>query len=499
MAAKSRINLNAIMKITGLLMVIEGLFMLSSLGFSAWYDPDCLDHLRLFDPAHDFLPLLVSGSGIGLVGLILWSFNKKLDQNSIGKREGYIIVSLTWVIISFFGAIPFILSGVTTSYTDAFFETMSGFTTTGATIFTDIEALPKGILFWRSMTHWIGGMGIIVLSLAILPILGIGGMQLFVAEVPGLTPDKLHPRITQTAKRLWIIYVVLTLVQTLLLMLGGMNLFESLCHAFGTMATGGFGTRNDSIAGFSPYIQYVIIVFMYLAGISFTLHYFTIKRQFSKVLRNEELRLYTLLLITATVIIAAALFYTQHLGPGKAFRDALFQVVSIVTTTGFITSDYLLWPFFTWLLLFLLMFTGGCAGSTGGGIKIVRIILLFKNSRMELKRIIHPQAMLPVRLNGKSISQQIIFNVLAFFLIYIIIFAFGSLVMSAMGMEFESAVGAVAASLGNIGPGLGTVGPVLNYSTVPMAGKWVLAFLMLLGRLELFTVLILFSASFWKK
>jgi trk system potassium uptake protein TrkH len=376
---------------------------------------------------------------------------------------------------------------------------MSGFTTTGATIFTDIEALPKGILFWRSMTHWIGGMGIIVLSLAILPILGIGGMQLFVAEVPGLTPDKLHPRITQTAKRLWIIYVVLTLVQTLLLMLGGMNLFESLCHAFGTMATGGFGTRNDSIAGFSPYIQYVIIVFMYLAGISFTLHYFTIKRQFSKVLRNEELRLYTLLLITATVIIAAALFYTQHLGPGKAFRDALFQVVSIVTTTGFITSDYLLWPFFTWLLLFLLMFTGGCAGSTGGGIKIVRIILLFKNSRMELKRIIHPQAMLPVRLNGKSISQQIIFNVLAFFLIYIIIFAFGSLVMSAMGMEFESAVGAVAASLGNIGPGLGTVGPVLNYSTVPMAGKWVLAFLMLLGRLELFTVLILFSASFWKK
>ncbi|GAP43908.1 Trk-type K+ transport system, membrane component [Lentimicrobium saccharophilum] len=499
MAAKSRINLNAIMKITGLLMVIEGLFMLSSLGFSAWYDPYCLDHLRLFDPAHDFLPLLVSGSGIGLVGLILWSFNKKLDQNSIGKREGYIIVSLTWVIISFFGAIPFILSGVTTSYTDAFFETMSGFTTTGATIFTDIEALPKGILFWRSMTHWIGGMGIIVLSLAILPILGIGGMQLFVAEVPGLTPDKLHPRITQTAKRLWIIYVALTLVQTILLMLGGMNLFESLCHAFGTMATGGFGTRNDSIAGFSPYIQYVIIIFMYLAGISFTLHYFTIKRQFSKVFRNEELRVYTMLLITATVIIAAALFYTQHLGPGKAFRDALFQVVSIVTTTGFITSDYLLWPFFTWLLLFLLMFTGGCAGSTGGGIKIVRIILLFKNSRMELKRIVHPQALLPVRLNGKSISQQIIFNVLAFFLIYIIIFAFGSLVMSAMGMEFESAVGAVAASLGNIGPGLGTVGPVLNYSTVPMAGKWVLAFLMLLGRLELFTVLILFSASFWKK
>ena len=495
----TRINFSAILKIMGILLIIEGVFMLSSLGFSAWYDPDSLTHLRLFDPVHDFLPLLVSGLGISLIGILLWVTNKELDQNSIGKREGYIVVSMAWVIISLFGAIPFMLSGVTDNYTDAFFETISGFTTTGSTIFKDIEAIPKGILFWRSMTHWIGGMGIIVLSLAILPILGIGGMQLFIAEVPGVTPDKLHPRITQTAKQLWYIYVVLTFVQTILLALGGMNLFDSLCHAFGTMATGGFSTKNDSVAGFSPYIQYVIIAFMAIAGISFTLHYFALKGQFKKVISNEELKLYLLIILVSTVLIAGGLIFINGIRTEKAFRDSLFHVVSIITTTGFISDNYLLWPYFTWFLLFLLMFTGGCAGSTGGGIKIVRILLLFKNSSMELKRIVHPQAILPVRLNGKAISQNIIFNVLAFFLIYIIIFVLGSLIMTMLGLEFESAVGSVASSLGNIGPGLGIVGPVENYSAIPVAGKWFLSFFMLLGRLELFTVLILFSASFWRK
>lgn len=495
----TRINFSAILKIMGILLIIEGVFMLSSLGFSAWYDPDSLTHLRLFDPVHDFLPLLVSGLGISLIGILLWVTNKELDQNSIGKREGYIVVSMAWVIISLFGAIPFMLSGVTDNYTDAFFETISGFTTTGSTIFKDIEAIPKGILFWRSMTHWIGGMGIIVLSLAILPILGIGGMQLFIAEVPGVTPDKLHPRITQTAKQLWYIYVALTLIQTILLALGGMNLFDSLCHAFGTMATGGFSTKNDSVAGFSPYIQYVIILFMAIAGISFTLHYFALKGQFKKVIKNEELKLYLMIILVSTVLIAGGLIFISGIRTEKAFRDSLFHVVSIITTTGFISDNYLLWPYFTWFLLFLLMFTGGCAGSTGGGIKIVRILLLFKNSSMELKRIVHPQAILPVRLNGKAISQNIIFNVLAFFVIYIIIFVLGSLIMTMMGLEFESAVGSVASSLGNIGPGLGITGPVENYSVIPVAGKWFLSFCMLLGRLELFTVLILFSASFWKR
>lgn len=499
MAGLKKINFNAISKITGMLLLIEGFFMLTSLIFSVWYNPVSSENLVFFSPANDFLPILASGLFIGILGLILWLSNDSLNQNSIGKREGYIIVVFTWIIISLFGALPYVLSGVTHSYTNAFFETMSGFTTTGSTIFSDIEALPKGILFWRSMTHWIGGMGIIVLTLAVLPILGIGGMQLFVAEVPGVTPDKLHPRITQTAKRLWMIYVALTLVQTLLLSLGGMSLFDALCHAFGTMATGGFSTKNDSVAGFSPYIQYVIILFMYLAGISFTLHYFILKKQFSKVFHNEELRHYTQILVVSTIFIAITLIVVDHMPARESIRHSLFQVVSIVTTTGYITSDYLIWPFSTWMLLFLLMFTGGCAGSTGGGIKIVRIILMFKNSLLELKRIVHPNAILPVRLNGKAISQQIIFNVLAFFLIYILIFAFGSLIMSFLGLDFESAVGSVAASLGNIGPGLGVVGPVLNYGVLPDPAKWLLAFIMLLGRLELFTVLILFSPSFWKK
>lgn len=498
MAGSNKINLKAIVKISGLLMVIEGIFMLSCLGFSIWYDRDFLANLSLFNPSHDFLPLLISGTGILTIGSILWLFTRKLDQNSIGKREGYIVVSLAWLIISVFGAIPFMLSGVTQSYTDAFFETMSGFTTTGASIFTDIESIPKGILFWRSLTHWIGGMGIIVLSLAVLPVLGIGGMQLFMAEVPGITPDKLHPRITQTAQRLWGIYVLLTFILTLLLIFGGMNLFDALCHAFGTMATGGFSTKNDSVAGFSPYIQYVIIIFMFLAGVNFTLHYFALKGKFRRIIANEELRHYFFVVIISTAIIASALYILQGLPAEKSFRDSLFQVVSIVTTTGFVSADYLLWPFFAWFLIFLLMFTGGCAGSTGGGIKMVRILLLFKNSLLELKRLIHPLAIIPVRLNGKSVPQNIIFNVLAFFLIYIIIFSFGSLALTFLGLEFESAVGATAACLGNIGPGLGIVGPVLNFGIVPDAGKWLLSLLMLLGRLELFTVLILFSSSFWK-
>ncbi|HPG32458.1 MAG TPA: potassium transporter TrkG, partial [Lentimicrobium sp.] len=346
MANPGKINLRAIVKVTGLLMVIEGLFMLSCLGFSIWYDRDFANNLSFFNPNHDFLPLLVSGSGISIIGLLLWIANKRLEQNSIGKREGYIIVSFSWIIISLFGAIPFLISGVAQNYTDAFFETMSGFTTTGASIFTDIESIPKGILFWRSLTHWIGGMGIIVLSLAILPILGIGGMQLFVAEVPGITPDKLHPRIKQTAKRLWGIYVLLTLVLTILLMFGGMNLFDALCHAFGTLATGGFSTKNDSIAGFSPYIQYVIIIFMFLAGTNFTLHHFGLKGHLKKVWDNEEFRNYLYLLVASSVIIALALFFIQGDTAEKSFRDALFQVVSIVTTTGYITTDYLLWPFF---------------------------------------------------------------------------------------------------------------------------------------------------------
>lgn len=499
MATLRDINWNAILKVLGVLLTIEGVFMLTCLIFSGVYDPYFLRSLVLFDPLHDFLPLLISGLLTLGLGIVFFFNNKRLDQNSIGKREGYIIVSMTWVSISIFGALPYMLSGVTKDYSDAFFETMSGFTTTGASVFTDIESLPKGILFWRALTHWIGGMGIIVLSLAVLPVLGIGGMQLFDAEVPGVTPDKLHPRIASTAKNLWGIYVLLTFVLTGLLMLGGLDLFDSLSHSFATMATGGFSTKNDSVASFSPYLQYVIIVFMFLAGVNFSLHFFALKGRFRKVIENEELRQYVYLILTASAVISIGLIANLDIDKEKALRDSLFQVVSIVTTTGFISHDYLSWPSYIWLLIFLLMFTGGCAGSTGGGIKIVRIVLLFKNSKLELKRLIHPQALIPVRLNRKSISQGIIFNVLAFFLLYIVIFAFGSLIMSIIGLDFESSIGSVAACLGNIGPGLGSVGPVLNYGLVPDIGKWLLSFLMLLGRLELFTVLILFSSAFWNR
>lgn len=499
MPLSKKLNIEIIARILGILLMIEGAFMLTSLPFSWYYGDEQVFSFRFFDGIHDFWSLLLSAIISGGAGLTLYLLAGKDVKRSIGKREGYIIVAFAWIIISLFGALPFVLCGAIPGYTDAFFETISGFTTTGATILTDIEAMPKGLLFWRSTTHWIGGMGIIVLSLAILPFLGIGGMQLFIAEVPGPTPDKLHPRITQTAKRLWGIYVLLTVLETGLLMLGGMNLFDGLCHAFGTMATGGFSTKNTSIAGFSPYIQYVITAFMILAGTNFSLHYLALHGKLRDVWKNEEYRYFLGAIGVASVIITLSLFFTEPGNIEHAFRDSIFTVVSIITTTGFITADYLVWPGVLWFLIFLLMFVGGSAGSTGGGIKIMRQLLLFKNSLIELKRQMHPQAVIPVRMNGRPVSQDIIFNVLAFFLIYMISFAIGTLVMSLLGLDFESAIGTTAATIGNIGPGIGSVGPVGNYSDIPLLGKWFLSFLMLLGRLELFTVLILFSPAFWKR
>lgn len=483
----STINFKLIIKVLSFLLMIESGFMVLSLPFSLYYGGD------------DFQAIGISILITFFSGLIIWLSFRKYNNKHLGKREGYIIVTFSWIVISIFGALPFVMHGAIPKYSNAFFETISGFTTTGATILTDIEVMPKGLLFWRSLTHWIGGMGIIVLTIAILPVLGIGGMQLYAAEMPGPTKDKIHPRIKETAKRLWGIYVILTFSETILLMFGGMNLFDALCHAFGTMATGGFSTKNTSIAGFSPYIQYVITIFMILAGTNFTLHYLALKRKYTKIFSNEEYRYYLFLIAVVTIVISVFLIIHDYYGIENSFRSAFFQVVSIITTTGYITSDYLLWPGYLWFLIFLLMFTGGCAGSTGGGIKVIRQLLLIKNSSLELRRLIHPMAVIPVRLNKKPISSNIIFNILAFFLIYMIIFAFGSLVMSSMGLDYETAIGSVAATLGNIGPAIGGVGPVENYADVPLMGKWFLSFLMLLGRLELFTVLILFSRAFWKR
>lgn len=484
---KHLINVEIIVKVLSFLLIIESLFMFSGL-FFAWY----------FEEA--FSPLILSGLVTGTTGLVLWfTIHPRTGIKNVGKRDGYLIVTLSWVVISAFGTLPFLFSGAISSFTDAFFETMSGFTTTGASILTDIEAVPKNILYWRATTHWIGGMGIIVLTVAVLPFLGIGGMQLLVAEMPGITPDKLHPRITATAKRLWGIYVLFTLVEVLLLWAGDMNLFDSICHSFATMATGGFSTRNNSIAAFSPYSQYVIILFMILAGTNFTLHYLALHRNFKKVIGNQEFRTYIGIIIIATLVITIGLIIFHTYGLSDSFRDSLFNVVSIITTTGFVTSDYLKWPPFFWMLIFALMFIGGSAGSTGGGVKVVRHYLLFKNSCLELKRAIHPSAIIPVKFNKKAVNQDIIFNVMAFFLIYILIFGGGAVILSSLGLDFETSVGASIASLGNIGPGIGHVGPMDNYDFIPVLGKWLLSFLMLLGRLELFTVLIILSPAFWKK
>ena len=463
-------------------------FMLLCLPFSLYYD------------GQQWQPLLTAGLITLGAGGVPWLLTRSQTDKELRSRDGYLVVTLGWLLMSFSGSLPYVLSGAIPTYPDAFFESMSGFTTTGATILADIEAVPKGILFWRSLTQWIGGMGIIVLAVAILPILGIGGMQLFQSEAPGISPDKLKPRIRDTAKRLWVIYISLTLTETVLLMVGGMSFYDAINHGLTTMATGGFSPKNASIAYYeSPYLQYVITVFMFLAGTSFSLTYFMLKGKLSKVWANEEFRYYVALVLLVTLITTLGIYGATDEAWEPAFRHAIFQVISILSTTGYITADYTAWAPLLTTLFVVLMFIGASAGSTAGGVKIVRHVILLKNSLLELKRQIHPSAIIPVRYNGKAVTQDITFNVLAFIIIYILIFALGTLSMASTGVDFMTAVGATATSLGNIGPGIGAVGPVDNFAHLPGAGKWILSFLMLLGRLELFTVIILFTPYFWNK
>jgi trk system potassium uptake protein TrkH len=480
-------NYKVIGFILGILLVIEGSFMLLSVPVSAYYGEG------------DFYSILISSSITLLVGALLYLIFRKSDI-SIGKREGYIIVSSGWVVFSIFGAIPFYIAEAIPSYTDAFFETMSGFTTTGATILTDVESLSHGLLFWRSLIQWLGGMGIIVLSLVILPILGIGGMQLFVAEVPGPTPDKIHPRVKETAKRLWAIYFIFTVAEIILLTAGGMDIFDSVCHSFTTLATGGYSTKNASIGFYtSPFIHYVITLFMIIAGTNFTLSYFAMHLKFKPVFGNEEFRFYISFIAIFTILVTVILGLTITQPIEKSFRESLFQVVSIMTTTGYTTTDYLGWIPVGIVILFVLMFFGGSAGSTGGSMKIIRVVLMLKNSFLELKRLIHPNAVIPVRLNTQAVSPQIVTNVLAFSSFYILTVSVSIIIVSLLGYDLDTSFGAVAATLGNIGPGIGNVGPAFNYAHFPDTGKWFLSFLMLIGRLELFTVLIIFSPHFWRK
>lgn len=480
-------NIKIILRVAGLLMLVEGVAMLLAVLISLIYRESDAGGITL-----------ASAICIGL-GTTLFLLTWK-SSNDIGKREGFIIVSLVWILFSLMGALPYVITGAIPSYTDAFFETMSGFTTTGASVLNNIEELSHGILFWRALTHWLGGMGIIVLSLAILPVFGIGGMQLYIAEVPGPTPDKISPRIRQTAASMWIIYLLLTVIQTLLLWIGKMPLFDAVCHAFATMATGGFSTKQASIAFWpSPYIQYVIILFMFLAGTNFTLTYFAFRGKFKPLFKDEEFRYYTIFTLAFTLIIFAGLLISAPAGVEETFRNSLFWVVSIMTTTGFATVDYMLWQPALVVVIFAVFFFGGSAGSTGGGLKIMRVVMLLKNGYYELKRMVHPNAVIPLKFNMHVVDSKIMNNVLAFAVLYIMIFGVSLVIFMIFEPDMATSMGAVASSLGNIGPGLGSVGPAFSYSHIHPLGKWFLSFLMLLGRLELFTILVIFSPAFWKK
>lgn len=449
-------------------------------------------------------------AGISFVaGGTLWFFFRPKEELRI--REGFLVVSLTWIALSLVGALPFTISGILPNYTDAVFETMSGLTTTGSTILggttsdgfvnPDIESIPKSFLFWRSLAHWLGGMGIIVLSIAILPLLGIGGMQLFQAESPGPTTDKLTPRVQETAKLLWVVYFAFTFLEFLLLWAHpSMDWFDAINHSMATLATGGFSTKNASVEAFnSIYIDWVITVFMFLAGINFAMHFRLLKGDYKIFLGNREIRFYTIITLIGIVGITFSLWNFDGYSLLEALRYGAFQAVSIITTTGFGTNDYELWYSFGAFFLFLLFFTGGSAGSTGGGIKMIRWMILIRNTGREIKQIIHPKAILPVRIGEQTISQNIQRTVLSFFILYMFIFGTGAFIISLFGYDIMSSIGASISALGNIGPGWGEFGPTDSFAKMPYLGKWVLIMLMMIGRLEIFTVLIIFSPSFWKQ
>lgn len=433
-----------------------------------------------------------------VVGACLW-FIKFGNGVNVNKREGYLIVALAWLSMVVFGSLPYYFSGVSDNWCNTIFESVSGFTTTGATTFKKIEILPNSILIWRSITQWIGGMGIIVLTVALFPLLGIGGIQLFAAEAPGPTSDKIHPRIRETAKRLWLIYVGLTVLLVIILFAEGMTAFDALNHGLTTMATGGFSTKTDSIAFYdSALIQYTICFFMFLAGTNYAMIFFGLRGKIRTVWKNEEFRFYIFVVMLFTLLITAGIVHRSHLGLEESFRSALFHVISLITTTGFVATDYtIISPFIT-SLCFLLLFVGACAGSTSGGIKLIRHLVFVKNSFLEFKRILHPRAMIRIKMNKELVAPRILTHILVFLLLYLGIFVIGTIVVSVLGMDLLSAAGAVGTCLGNVGPGIGTVGPVDNFSEVSGLAKIVLSFIMLMGRLELFTILVLFTPYFWK-
>lgn len=491
MSVYKDLNIRLMLRFFGTLLLVETIALLSA-ALVAWYYHESDGIYFLYTAA---ICLLVGGLAIAA---------GRNASPQIGRREGSLVVSLIWVVFSLFGLLPYWLSGSIPSFTDAFFETISGLTTTGASILNNIESLSHSILYWRSLTHWMGGLGIIVLSLALLPVFGVSASQLFAAESAGPTKDKIHPKISSTAKRLLLIYVALTFVETILLVIGGMGLFDAVCHSFATIATGGFSTKQDSIGYWdSPYIHYVIAVFMLFSGVNFSLYYFLFKGKFNRVKENEELKFYLKTLFVFSIIAAVSLIdfgSTMSFAViEKAWRDAFFNVTSILTTTGFATVDYMTWPTFTWVLLLIAMITGASAGSTSGAIKMVRIVVVLKYSYYQFKRLVHPKVVIPVRYSGRLVQEDVITRILAFVILYMVVIALGIFVLTLTGMPFMESIGGLITCLGGVGPGLGLVGPAGNFADVPEFSKWFLSFIMLLGRLELFTVLVLFTPAFWRK
>jgi len=487
----SNFNLKLILKIQGSLMLVESIFLLSAFVVSLFYSE-----------SEGIYFLYAAGIGLilGLTGILA---GRKANP-VIGKREGSVIVTLTWLLFSLLGMLPFLFSGSITSIPDAFFETMSGFTTTGASILNNIEELPYSILYWRSMTHWIGGLGIIVISMALLPIFGFSGMQIFSAEATGPTKDKIHSKISETAKRLLAIYIILTISEIALLRFAGMTWFDAVCHSFGTIATGGFSTKQASIGHYnSPFIEYIIIFFMIFSGVNFALYYFLVKFKVYKVWKNEELRVFfVLVLLFSLFLMLSQINFSEKISwllIENYIRNGLFVTAATISTTGFVTVDYNLWPPFTWYFILILMLIGSSAGSTAGGMKIVRVLLVFKYTYYEFKRFIHPNAVFPVRYNQHLVGDEVIARVLAFTLLYFIIIFAGSTLLSISGLGYIESFSGMITCLSDVGPGLGNIGPAYNFAHLPDISKLFLSIIMLIGRLEIFTVLLIFTPVFWKR
>ena len=492
-------NIRLVVKTMGALLVIESVFMAIAMAVSFFYgDPD--------DGA--FLVSTILTLVAGWIGIAIGTG----ASSQVGEREGYVIVALVWVVFSAFGMLPYWLSGQIPSFTDAWFETMSGFSTTGATILDDIEVLSHGALFWRSMTQWLGGLGIIVLSLALLPMFGLGGMQLYAAEMNGISYEKLSPRIADTAKSLWITYILLTIAEVGLLWAEGMPIFDSVCHSFTTVSSGGFSTKNMSIAFYaSPIIDYTVAFFMLLAGVNFGLIILFFRGKPGRLWHDEETKWYLSAVGVVTAVLTIGLMvqwlmdsfvassneFFSHLE--MAFREGLFTTIATMTSTGFGIADYMTWPPFLWVVVFFLMFTGASSGSTSGGMKWVRLMIFVKSGFAEFKRRIHPNAIVPVKLNGKPITQQTTNNVMAFVQFYLMILIVTVLIFCGTGVDFDESIGAAVSALGNIGPSIGQYGPAGTYALFPTTAKWVMTLVMLIGRLEIFTVLLLFTKALWKK